>query len=148
MSTFGGSCGSSGSRYRIRPFARRPPLLRAIDSFHAYRKGPFALYALSEYMGEERVNAGIPALDREAQFGSAATADVARPLSGAPGGHAGLVPVSAARPLRGEHLLGARDGAGHGGADRIGHLAGDARVQARKVVVDEAGVETEVPMDE
>ena len=35
------------------------PLLRATDWFLAYRKGPFAMYALREYVGEERVNAAL-----------------------------------------------------------------------------------------
>ncbi|MGH7575596.1 MAG: hypothetical protein ACREM1_10810, partial [Longimicrobiales bacterium] len=32
------------------------PLLRASDWFVAYRKGPFAMYALREYMGQDRVD--------------------------------------------------------------------------------------------
>jgi hypothetical protein len=32
------------------------PLLRANDSFLGYRKGPFAMYALREYVGQERVD--------------------------------------------------------------------------------------------
>ncbi len=35
------------------------PLLRANDYFQAFRKGPFAMYALREYVGEERVNAAL-----------------------------------------------------------------------------------------
>ena len=34
-------------------------MLRALDPYLAYRKGPFALYALSEYIGEERVNGAL-----------------------------------------------------------------------------------------
>ncbi|MBF5043314.1 M1 family metallopeptidase [Aggregicoccus sp. 17bor-14] len=36
-----------------------PPLLKAVDWFLAYRKGPFAMYALREYVGEARVNAAL-----------------------------------------------------------------------------------------
>jgi ABC-type transport system involved in multi-copper enzyme maturation permease subunit len=35
------------------------PLLHANDRFVAYRKGPFAMYALREYLGEERVNLAL-----------------------------------------------------------------------------------------
>jgi aminopeptidase N len=35
------------------------PLLRATDWFLAYRKGPFAMYALREYVGEARVNTAL-----------------------------------------------------------------------------------------
>jgi ABC-2 type transport system permease protein len=35
------------------------PLLRSYDRFAAYRKGPFAMYALREYVGVERVNAAL-----------------------------------------------------------------------------------------
>lgn len=35
------------------------PLLRASDSFGAYRKGPFAMYALREYVGREPINVAL-----------------------------------------------------------------------------------------
>ncbi|MBF8965261.1 ABC transporter permease [Pontibacter sp. FD36] len=35
------------------------PLLRASDPFMRYRKGPFAMYALKEYLGEEQVNRAL-----------------------------------------------------------------------------------------
>ncbi|MCE6991122.1 M1 family aminopeptidase [Dyadobacter sp. CY323] len=38
------------------------PLLRANDYYHNYRKGPFALYALSEYIGKDRVNGALRSL--------------------------------------------------------------------------------------
>ena len=43
-------------RARIRPRCTRaaPPLLRATDSFSYARKGPFALYAMREYIGKDR----------------------------------------------------------------------------------------------
>lgn len=34
-------------------------LLQANNDFHEYRKGPWAMYALSEYVGEERVNSAL-----------------------------------------------------------------------------------------
>ncbi len=48
--------GFSGSRIRIPPIRQSVPLLRAMDPYAAYRKGPAAFFALREYMGAERVN--------------------------------------------------------------------------------------------
>jgi ABC-2 type transport system permease protein len=39
-----------------------PPLLRAVDGFLNYRKGPLALYALGEYIGQDRVRAALRSL--------------------------------------------------------------------------------------
>ena len=94
------------------------PLLRADDWFLAYRKGPFAMYALREYVGAEPVNGALRRLLERHGSGDASAADLSRSLPGASGGDAGVAPVSARRSLRGEHLLGARDAEGHGGADR------------------------------
>ncbi len=38
------------------------PLLKATDKFNAYRKGPFAMYALKEYVGGEEVNLALKRL--------------------------------------------------------------------------------------
>jgi ABC-2 type transport system permease protein len=38
---------------------RGEPLLRGLDPYLSYRRGPFALYALSEYIGDDRVNAAL-----------------------------------------------------------------------------------------
>lgn len=35
------------------------PLLESADSFDAYRRGPFAMYALREYIGEEQMNMAL-----------------------------------------------------------------------------------------
>ncbi|MCF0069669.1 ABC transporter permease [Dyadobacter sp. CY261] len=45
------------------------PLLRATDYYHYYRKGPFALYALSEYVGKNRVNGALRSLLQKHQPG-------------------------------------------------------------------------------
>ncbi len=39
-----------------------PPLLRATDSFSYSRKGPFALYAMREYIGKDRVDDALRSL--------------------------------------------------------------------------------------
>jgi aminopeptidase N len=38
------------------------PLLKATDRFNAYRKGPFAMYALKEYVGGDNVNLALKRL--------------------------------------------------------------------------------------
>jgi hypothetical protein len=45
------------------------PLLRSTDWFLAYRKGPFAMYALREYVGADRVNVALRRLLQ--QYGGA-----------------------------------------------------------------------------
>ncbi|MDX5510925.1 MAG: ABC transporter permease, partial [Hymenobacteraceae bacterium] len=35
------------------------PLIKATNHFQVYRKGPFAMYALQEYIGEKNVNAAL-----------------------------------------------------------------------------------------
>lgn len=38
---------------------RGEPLLRGLDPYLSYRRGPFALYTISEYIGEDRVNVAL-----------------------------------------------------------------------------------------
>ena len=132
----------------IPPIRQSQPLLRAADPYAAYRKGPFALYALSEYAGTARVNLawrryyaahrpdGAPlatSLDlyRELQ---AATPDSLRYLV-----H-DLFAANTFWQLKTERAT-ARQIAG--GAWEV-----TLRIRARKVTVDPAGKETEVPMNE
>jgi hypothetical protein len=124
------------------------PLLRATDRFLAYRKGPFAMYALREYIGAEQVNgalrrlierhgSGAPPLPtsldlyRELQ---AITPAELRPLL------ADLFEANTYWQLTAERATAAPTGTG------AWHVTVD--VHARKVVVDTAGVETERPMDD
>ncbi|HET6763889.1 MAG TPA: hypothetical protein VFH27_09455, partial [Longimicrobiaceae bacterium] len=143
---------------RLRRFFRQPtpipairqsvPLLRAMDPYAAYRKGPFALFAMSEHMGQDRVNlafrrlmekhrSGVPPLAtsldlyRELQ---AVTPDSLRPLL-----H-DLFEANTFWELATERATARQT---PGGAWQV-----TLRVKARKVTVDPAGVETEVPMDE
>lgn len=44
------------------PIRRGEPLLRGLDPYMSYRKGPFALYALSDYIGEANVNRALRSL--------------------------------------------------------------------------------------
>lgn len=38
------------------------PLINAVSAFHGYRKGPFAMYALREYIGEDQVDSALKTL--------------------------------------------------------------------------------------
>lgn len=51
--------------YPWAPIRRGEPLLRAMDPYQGYRKGPFAMYALSEYIGWDRVNGALRRLFQE-----------------------------------------------------------------------------------
>ena len=124
------------------------PLLRASDRFHAYRKGPFAMYALREYAGAAPVDAALRRLIEQYGTGEpplptsldlyrelrAATPDSLRPLL------ADLFEANTFWELAAERVVASPAG---GGAWRV-----TLDVRARKVVVDTAGVETEVPMSD
>lgn len=45
--------------YPYPPIRRGEPLLRGLDPYLSYRRGPFALYTLSEYAGDEKVNEAL-----------------------------------------------------------------------------------------
>jgi ABC-2 type transport system permease protein len=125
-----------------------PPLLRASDSFAYTRRGPFAMYALSRYIGAERVNEALRRLLETHGPGTSppptsldlyqalqtVTPDQFRSLL-----H-DLFEVNAYWELEMERATAQQTGAG------TWQVTLDVR--ARKVVVDEAGVETEVPMDD
>src|SRR6185503_8752111 len=48
--------------YPHQPIRRGEPLLRALDPYLSYRRGPLAMFALSEYAGSDRVNSAIRTL--------------------------------------------------------------------------------------
>ena len=122
------------------------PLLQANNDFHEYRKGPWAMYALSEYVGEERVNSALRRL--LAQHGAGAlvtTLDLYRELQAVTPDSLryllhDLFEANTFWELETEGATAERTDAG------TWQVTLDLR--ARKVVVDEAGVETEVPMDD
>jgi ABC-2 type transport system permease protein len=124
------------------------PLLRALDPYLGYRKGAFALYALGEAIGVERVHEALRRLVEKHRSGQpplATTRDLYRELEAVtPEPHRGLL-----------HDLFAANTSWELWADRAtasqtaeGAWQVTLEVRARKVVVDEAGVETELPMDE
>jgi hypothetical protein len=124
------------------------PLLRAADSFLAYRKGPFAMYALREYVGEESVDLALRRL--LARYASpeppfATSLDLYRELQ--------EVTPDALQDLLGDLFdrntfweLETRQASAQqtpGGEWQV-----SLDVVARKVVVDTAGGETDMPMDD
>lgn len=130
------------------PIRRGVPLLRAVDPYAAYRKGPFALFALSEYIGEERVNGALRRLiaaDRSGAAPPATTLDLYRGLQAVtPDSLESLLhdlfEVNTFWEFRTEAATAEQTAAG---AWQVA-----LELQARKVVADSAGVETEVAMDE
>jgi ABC-type transport system involved in multi-copper enzyme maturation permease subunit len=131
----------------IPPIRQSVPLLKGMDPYAAYRKGPFALYALSEYMGDERVKLAFRRLLEKHRPGAANAAtslDLYRELQAVtPDSFRyllhDLVAANTLWDLKTERATARQTDAGW-------QVAFDVR--ARKVVVDQAGVETEVPMNE
>lgn len=127
---------------------RGEPLLRGLDPYMSYRKGPFALYTLSEYVGEEQVNGGLRRLLEKHKLKEAplaTTLDLYRELQA-------VTPDSLHYLL---HDLFERNT----NWDLVTEQATAKQtkeggwqvmldVQARKMVYDSAGVETEVPMND
>jgi hypothetical protein len=124
------------------------PLLRATDSFAFSRKGPFALYAMREYIGKERIDAALRSLFEKYRSGTPplpTSMDLYRELQ-------------AVTPDSFQYLLQdlfERNTFWELETERASAQQTEAAtwqvtlaVRARKVVVDEAGVETEVPMDD
>ncbi|HEX7050866.1 MAG TPA: hypothetical protein VF188_11730 [Longimicrobiales bacterium] len=125
-----------------------PPLLRARGWFMNYRKGPFAMYALSEYIGEERVNGALRRLIEAHRSGEPprpTTLDLYRELQAVTPDSLrtllhDLFEVNAWWELETERATATPIDAG---AWRV-----TLDVRARKVVVDTTGVATEMPMDD
>ncbi|MGH7718360.1 MAG: ABC transporter permease/M1 family aminopeptidase, partial [Gemmatimonadaceae bacterium] len=134
--------------YPFRPIRRGEPLLRALDPYLAYRKGPFAMHALSEYVGSDRVNRAIRRLiEKHDSTGApmATTLDLYRELKAVTPDSLqyllhDLFEVNTYWKLETERVSAEQS------ADSTWQVTIDVR--ARKTVYDSAGVETEVPMDE
>jgi ABC-2 type transport system permease protein len=132
----------------IAPIRRGEPLLRGLDPYLSYRKGPFALYALSEYIGEEQVNGALRRLlekHRPAEAPLATTLDLYRELQAATPDSLqyllhDLFEVNTFWELETQRATTKQTG--------DGNWQVTLQLRARKVVADSAGVETEVPMDE
>ncbi|HST58208.1 MAG TPA: M1 family aminopeptidase, partial [Longimicrobium sp.] len=134
--------------YRMPRARAAKPLLRADEKFQYYRQGPFALYTLREYVGEAALDTALRRLLRKHGTPSpplpttldlyrelrAVTPDSLRPLL------ADLFEANTFWELDADRATAQPAG---GGAWRV-----TLEVDARKVVVDTAGVETERPMND
>jgi hypothetical protein len=121
------------------------PLLRAMDPWANYRKGPYAVYALSEYVGEDRVNAALRTLIEKKVSSLATTLDMYRELQA-------VTPDSLKPLLHDLFEVNAFWTFDTKKATAVQTGAGDWRVTfevtARKVVADSAGRETEQRLTE
>lgn len=134
--------------YPIAPIRRGEPLLRALDPYMSYRWGPFALNALSVYVGEDRVNAAIRRLldtHRPADAPLATTLDLLHELRA-------VTPDSLQYLL---HDLFEVNTYWRFSTERVtvdslsdGQWRVTMDVRARKMVHDSTGMQVEVPMDE
>lgn len=142
---------------RLRRFFRKPspippirqsvPLLRAMDPYAAYRKGPAALFALREYAGADRVDLAFRRLREKHRAGGppSTTLDLYRELQ--------ATTPDSLRPLL--HDLFAANTFWQLKTERAtakqtpsGAWQVTLRLRARKVTVAPSGTETEVPMNE
>ena len=131
-----------------REIRRGEPLLRGLDPYMSYRKGPFALYALSEYVGEEQVNRGLRRLlekHNQEEAPLATTLDLYRELQAVTPDSLhyllhNLFEVNTNWELETEQARAMQTGEG---SWRV-----TLDVQAHKLVFDSAGVESQVPMND
>ena len=121
------------------------PLLRAMDPWANYRKGPYVMHALSEYVGEAQVNAALRTLVETKVSSLATTLDMYRELQ--------AVTPDSLKPLLHDFFevnafwtFDTKRATAVRTASGAWQVAFD--VDARKVVVDSAGAETEVPVNE
>lgn len=127
------------------PISTGLPLLRAMDPWANYRKGPYAMYALSEYVGEERVNLALRTLVEKKASSLATTLDLYRELQA-------VTPDSLKSLLHDLFEVNTVWTFDTKQATAVQTETGawqvTLEVDARKVVVDSAGDATELPMGE
>jgi aminopeptidase N len=125
-----------------------PPLLRATDSYSDSRKGPFALYAMRAYIGKDRIDDALRSLLKKHGSGAPplpTSLDLYRELQAVtPDSYQSLLrdlfEKNTFWELATERATAKQTSAG---AWQV-----TLEVRARKTVVDEAGIETEEPMDD
>ena len=121
------------------------PLLRAMDPWANYRKAPYAMHALAEYVGEDRVNSALRALVEKNASSLATTLDMYRELQAVtPDSLRSLLhdlfEVNTFWTFDTKQATAVATGEG---AWQV-----TLEVEATKVAADSAGVEREVPMTE
>ena len=134
--------------YQVPRSRAMPPLLRATEQFLNYRKGPLAMHALGQYIGRDQVNLALRRVLDAHPPGStplATTLDLYRELQ--------AVTPAQYQPLLHDLLaantyweLSATQARAKQLADGRWQVAIDVR--ARKLLVDDAGAETDRPLDE
>ncbi len=134
--------------YPYQPIRHGEPLLRAVDPYLAYKRGPLAMFALSKYAGADRVNRAIRTLNEKSNDPNAhpvTTLDLYHELK--------AVMPDSLQPMLHDLFevntlwqMSVRKIA----AVKTGKDKWDVTldVSAKKIVYDSAGVETEMPMDE
>ncbi|WP_276482515.1 ABC transporter permease/M1 family aminopeptidase [Paraflavitalea pollutisoli] len=148
----------SEALWSLRRFMRQPypfppikmgvPLLQAMDPWQAYRKGPFAFYALQEYIGRPAVSTALRQLLQKHAGGKpplATTLDLYRELQA-------VTPDSLQYLL---HDLFAANSFWELKTEQVdakslpdGQWQLSLAVKARKFVIDPSGKETDVPMND
>lgn len=133
--------------YPHQPIRRGEPLLRALDPYLAYKRGPLAMYALTQYAGADRVNKALHTLNTNSRLPLAkpvSTLDLYAELKNA-------LPDSL-QPLLYDifevNTLWSFETKGVTSIKKNNLWEVTLRVTAKKIVYDSAGVETEVPMNE
>ena len=121
------------------------PLVRAMDPYSNYRKGPFAIYALSEYVGEEKINGALKNFIQKNKGKLATTLDLYNEFE--------AVTPDSLKPLL--HDLFKKDTYWTFDTKNLqarklknNHWEVEMEITARKVVSDSAGAETELPVDQ
>lgn len=121
------------------------PLLRAMDPWANYRKGPYAMHALSEYVGEARVNGALRTLITKKMSSLATTIDLYQELQ--------AVTPDSLKPLL--HDLFERNTIWAFDTKQAtakqtasGHWQVTFEVESHKIVADNAGVETEMAVNQ
>jgi hypothetical protein len=131
--------------YEVPRSRAAPPLLRADNAFLHYRKGPFALFALRNYIGKDRVNDALRGMLRTYTLTPPlpTTLDLYRELRAVTPDslHSLLHDLFAANTFWELETERATARPAGRGAWQV-----TLRVQARKVVVDSTGVETPIAM--
>jgi ABC-type transport system involved in multi-copper enzyme maturation permease subunit len=120
------------------------PLLRAMDPWANYRKAPYAMHALSEYVGEERVNGALRTLLEKKKSSLATTLEMYHELQ--------AVTPDSLKPLLHDlfevNTFWTFDTEKATAQQTAAGWQVTFEVEARKVVADSAGKETEVPIND
>lgn len=130
------------------PIRHGEPILRGIDPYISYRKAPFALYNLAEHIGADKVNAALAGLMESHPQGHlplATTLDLYKELNEVTPDSSRyllheLFEVNTFWQFKIERVTAQQN------QDSTWHV--DLEITSNKIVADEAGAETEAPLNE